>query len=291
MPFELDNALTDEILFCMENQDGEFLLDTKKGAVVDIHNHEYDDEPDFNDDKRFISLPQWNSNDGYRLMEKFTANLKNPVIRQELSEALNRNKGVFRSFRNVLAQYPETEKMWFHYKEQKMKDEVAAWYNSLREEWGLEPIGVEPEDSSSLVLEDFVLREGKISDLENAAALHKLCVDEKKDAPAFVLYEEMNPFVFPGDFCFIVENPVGDFCGFISTVKESDNHLHICQLEVQSEYRGLGLGKALLAKLLEKTQGLGFCITVDLPAGTEYFERSLHLENFKPSVRRFALFK
>jgi ribosomal protein S18 acetylase RimI-like enzyme len=222
-------------------------------------------------------------------MEKFTANLKNPVIRQELSEALNRNKGVFRSFRNVLAQYPETEKMWFHYKEQKMKDEVAAWYNSLREEWGLEPIGVEPEDNSSLVLEDFVLREGKTSDLENAAALHKLCVDEKKDEPAFVLYEEMNPFVFPGDFCFIAENPAGDFCGFISAVKESDTHLRICQLEVQNEYRGIGLGKTLLSKFIEKAKNLKLNITIDIPSGSDFFSRTLYLENFKPFAHKFVL--
>jgi len=290
MRFDLDNALTDEILFYMENQDGEFLLDTKEAIVVDIHNNEYEDEPDFNDDERFISLPEWSSNDGYRLMEKFTASLKNPVIRQELSAALNRNKGVFRSFRNVLEQYPETEKMWFNFKEQKMKDEVIAWYNSLREEWGLEPLGIEPEDNSSLVLEDFVLREGKDSDLENASALHKICIDEKKDEPSFAVYIEMNPFVFPGDVCFIAESASGEFSGFICAVKNTSSHLQIRLLEVKPEFRGLGLGKALLAKLLEKTQNCGFCITIDLPAGIDFFSRSLHLENFKPSVQRFAFF-
>ncbi|MCL1955286.1 MAG: UPF0158 family protein [Brevinematales bacterium] len=290
MRFDLDNALTDEILFYMENQDGEFLLDTKEAIVVDIHNNEYEDEPDFNDDERFISLPEWSSNDGYRLMEKFTASLKNPVIRQELSAALNRNKGVFRSFRNVLEQYPETEKMWFNFKEQKMKDEVIAWYNSLREEWGLEPLGIEPEDNSSLVLEDFVLREGKDSDLENAAVLHKICIDEKKDDPSFAVYIEMNPFVFPGDVCFIAESASGEFSGFICAVKNTSSHLQIRLLEVKPEFRGLGLGKALLAKLLERTQKCGFCITIDLPAGIDFFSRSLHLENFKPSVQRFAFF-
>jgi len=290
MRFELDNTLIDEIIFYMENQDGDFLLDTKEAIVVDIHNNEYEDEYDFNDDERFISLPEWGSNDGYRLMENFTAKLKNPIVRQELSAALNRNKSVFRSFRNVLEQYPETEKMWFNFKEQKMKDEVIAWYNSLREEWGLEPLGIEPEDNSSLVLEDFVLREGKDSDLENATALHKICTQEREDKIISDLYEKMNPFVFPVDFCFIAENASGDFCGFICAVKDTPSHLQISLLEVKPEYRGLGLGKALLAKLLEKTRNCGFCITIDLPASTEYFARSLHLENFKPSVQRFTLF-
>ncbi|MDR2730070.1 MAG: GNAT family N-acetyltransferase, partial [Treponema sp.] len=59
------------------------------------------------------ALPQWGPKDGYRLMEKFTAGLNNPVARQELTAALNKNKGVFRAFRDVLEQYPEVEKIWF----------------------------------------------------------------------------------------------------------------------------------------------------------------------------------
>jgi ribosomal protein S18 acetylase RimI-like enzyme len=222
-------------------------------------------------------------------MEKFTANLKNPIVRHELSAALNSKKKVFRSFKDAIEQYPETGKLWFIFKEKEMKNEVFAWYNSLREEWGLEPLGAEPEDNSSLVLEDFVLREGKDSDLENAAALHKLCIEQKKDEPSFSVYEEMNPFVFPGDICFTAESASGEFSGFICAVKNTPSHLQIHLLEVKPEFRGLGLGKALLAKFLEKTQDLKLNITIDLPAGTEYFERSLHLENFKPSVQRFAL--
>ena len=291
MRFELDNALTDEILFYMENQNGNFLLDIKEGNVIDIQNNEYEDEPDFNDDERFISLPEWSSNDGYRLMENFTAKLKNPIVRQELSAALNKNKGVFRSFRNVLEQYPETEKMWFNFKEQKMKDEVIAWYNSLREEWGLEPLGIEPEDNSSLVLEDFVLRKGKDSDLENASALHKICTEEKEEKNLSELYEKMNPFVFPGDICITAESPSGDFCGFISAVKDSESNLRICQLEVQSEYRGIGLGKTLLSKFIEKAENLKLNITIDLPIDSDFFSRTLYLENFKPFVQRFAFLR
>ena len=152
MRFELDNILTDEILFHMENQDGEFLLDTHEGKIIDKNDNEVDGEC-------FIALPEWSSSDGYRIMEKFTAGLKNPIARQELSSALNRNKGVFRSFKDTLEQYPEIEKLWFRFKEREMKNIVVNWYNALREEWGLEPIGAEPEDTSSLVLEDFVLRE------------------------------------------------------------------------------------------------------------------------------------
>ncbi len=210
MRFELDEALIDDILFHMENQNGSFMLDTQKGVVVNIE--DCDDRVTdgvFDDEDRFVSLPNWTAQDGYRLMEKFTVELKNPLVRQELSAALNISKGVFRAFKNTLAQYPETEKLWNRRKRQKMKDEVAAWYNSQRETWGLEPVGSEPEDTLSLLLEDFVLRQGNSGDIEKAAALHKLCIEQIEDKTAAAVFEKMNPLIFPVDFLFAAETASG----------------------------------------------------------------------------------
>ena len=288
MRFELDDALMDDILFYMEDQEGEFLIDTQEGQVIDINNNDYEEEPDYNDDGRFIDLPEWSPREGFRLMEKFTASLKNPVLRHELSLALSRNKGVFRFFKNVIEQYPETEKLWFNYKEREMKRVVSAWYNALREEWGLEPIGSEPEDTSSLVLEDFVLREGKEADYEKAAALHQLCVEELKDKDSFSVYESLNQCDFSGDFFIIAETSNGDFSGFIYAVKDNHSRLKIRQLEVKPEYRGLGLGKTLLSKLLEKADEKHFSVIIDLPSGMDFFSRTLLLEEFKPFVQSFA---
>jgi len=250
MHFELDKILMDEILFFMENQDGDFLLDTQKGQIIDLNNNDYNEETDFNDNDRFISLPEWGSQNGFRLMEHFTAILKNPVARHELSLALNNNKGVFRAFKNVIVQYPEIEKMWFKFKDNEMKNEVIIWYNSLRETWGLEPVGSEPEDTSSLVLEDFVLRKGET------------------------------------DFCFIAQTSEGELAGAISANPEA-SALHINNLEVNPEYRGLGLGKTLLSKLLENADEQKLAVTIDLPSEADFFSRSLHLEEFKPCMRRF----
>ena len=287
MRFELDDALMDDILFFMENQEGEFLLDTHEGQIIDINNNDYGEEPDYNDSERFFALPEWSPREGFRLMEKFTAGLKNPVLRHELSIALSKNRGVFRFFKNVIEQYPETEKLWFSYKEREMKREVLAWYNALREEWGLQPIGSEPEDTSALILEDFVLRRGNESDREKAQSLRKLRIEEHKDKEISAVYESMNPFIFPGDLCFIAENANGDFCGYISSVKDMPSTLRICALEVKSEYRALGIGKTLLSKLLEKADEQKLSVTIDLPADREYFSRTLRLEGFKPCVQRF----
>jgi ribosomal protein S18 acetylase RimI-like enzyme len=238
-------------------------------------------------------MPEWSPQDGYRLMERFTAGLRNPVVREELSAALNRGKGVFRSFKNVLEQYGETEKQWFKFKDREMKNEVIAWYNSYRETLGLSLVGGEPEDTESLILEDFVLREGTEADAEKASLLHKLCIEERKPdteqgKALLSVFEAMNPRSFPGDLCFVAETRNSDFAGAICAIKNTPFSMHIFCIEVQPEYRGLGLGKTLLSRLLEKADALGITgVTADLPAETENFSRALRLENFTPCVQRF----
>jgi len=260
MRFDLDKPLTDEILFCMENQDKEFLLDTEKRKIIDVRketteNPENDDSSNRNlTSNRYVSLPEWDSNDGYRLMEKFVQEFKNPIIREELSGALSRNKGVFRAYRNTLSQYPEAEKKWNHFKESEMKKEIISWYNALREEWGLEPVGCEPEDNLSLVLEDFFIKSGK------------------------------------GDFSFTAETVNGETAGSVNANLEMVNKkqtLHIDSLEVIPAYRGMGLGKTLLSKMLEKADKEKLDVSIDLPSDMEFFSRSLYLENFKPIIQKF----
>jgi len=250
MHFDLDKILISKILFCMENQDANFVFDTQEGNIIDTLKNDNDCKTIFDDTERFLTLPGWDANDGYRLMEKFTSELKNPVTRQELSAALNSKKGVFRAFKNVLEQYPETEKQWFNFKENKMKNEIIVWYNSYREEWGLKPIGTEPEDTSSLILEDFIFKKSN------------------------------------GEYCFTAETAEGEFAGSINAELKEDT-LHICNLKVNAEYQGMGLGKTLLLKLLEKADTCKFDVTIDLPSELDFFSRSLLLEEFKPCMQRF----
>ncbi len=222
-------------------------------------------------------------------MEKFTSQLKNPVLRHELSAALNTKRGVFRSFKNVLENYPEAEKMWYIFKDREMKEEVIAWYNGLREEWGIEPIGSEPseipEDISALVLEDFIFREGKESDAPEVSALHKFCVEELKENVKVCVPESKSPSNESGDIFLAAETASGEFCGYICAFKDGE-YLQITRLEVKPGYRGMGIGKTLLTKLLERAEGKD--VVFDLPAGFEYFSRTLHVEDFRPVMQRFV---
>jgi len=295
MRFDLDKILTDEIIFCMENQYGEFLLDTQEAKIINIDKYDIDNEPEniSEDEDRYISLPEWDSNDGFRLMEKFASQLKNPVIRHELSAALNTKRGVFRSFKNVLDNYPEAEKMWYNFKDRKMRNEVIAWYNGLREEWGLEPVGGElseiSEDISSIVLEDFIFRDGKEDDESEVTALHKLCVEELNENVKASFHKSKELSDLTGSIFLAAETASGGFCGYIQAVNDNSflqkDCFQITRLEVKPEYRGMGIGKTLLSKLLEKAEGKG--VVFDLPAGFEYFSRALHIENFRPVMQRF----
>jgi len=277
MQFELTEALLDDILFSMEDQVGEFFIDCLEGVVVNLD--DFDDEIIEKEEDRFINLPDWDSSSGFRLMERFAAAFRNPLIRNELCAALNRGKGVFRAFKNTLTQYPEAEKIWFSFKEREMKREVIRWYNGLREEWGLEKIGLEPEETSDLVLEDFRFRVIRDTDRSAVESLHDLCRTPDPEFPQNYQGETVS---------YVTETVSGEFAGYISADRRSGD-LFIKALEVKPEYRGLGIGKALLDHFLENLDSGIQRVFLELPAESEGFSRALAREGFVPRMTLYCL--
>ncbi|MDR1950085.1 MAG: GNAT family N-acetyltransferase [Spirochaetaceae bacterium] len=299
MQFELTEALIDDILFSMEDQNGEFYVDSQDGMVAGGQDFEFqetlaEDEEEAPD--RYIALPEWDSAEGFRLMERFAAGFRNPPIRDKLTAALDRGKGVFRAFKDVLSAHPEAEQLWFAFKEQEMRRVITNWYNALREEWGLERIGTEPEETEDLVLEDFRFRDGVEADRVIAQALHIRCMDEQLAAaeipptePGLVLAAETGGWTFPGDLALVAETGNGDFAGYASARRDG-RALRITALEVRPEYRGLGVGEALLTRLLKKIDPRDVSdVLIDLPAGVEGFSRVLVRESFNPQSTRYWL--
>jgi GNAT superfamily N-acetyltransferase len=298
MQFELTGALMDGILFSMEDQGNDFYVDTQEGIVVGGMDFEIGGFPAEGEGAdRYISLPHWDSSSGYRLMERFAAGFRNPLLRDELTAALNRGKGVFRAFKNILSQHPEAERLWFNFKEREMKKEILDWYNGLREEWGLERIGREPEETDDLVLEDFRFRDAAGQDAAPAGELHRLCLEEYRSletregaipVPERMLQE--TPWIFPGDLAFIAETGSGDFAAYISARRDG-TILRISALEVKHEYRGLGIGEALLSHLLGRIdRSVISHVLMDLPSGAEGFSRVLLRESFGPYAARYCLY-
>ena len=319
MQFELTDALLDDILFAMEDQEGEFRMDTVEGVVCGGSEElDYFDEENNNDDEdsmRYVSLPEWDSSDGFRLMERFAAGFRNPLIREELTSALGRGRGVFRAFKDALGRFPEAEKLWFSFKDREMKKEIIVWYNGLREEWGLDKIGLEPEETADLVLEDFRFRPFKKGDIAEAENLHRHCLEESAESLATEgagssagILMNMSQFQINtagpseadsglhaaetnGDVSLglVAESGGGDFAGFISG-SVTGSVLCINNLEVKAEFRGLGIGEALLTRFLESldTNDVSEAL-IDLPSWTEGFSRVLLRESFKPYMVRYWL--
>jgi ribosomal protein S18 acetylase RimI-like enzyme len=296
MQFELTEALINDILFSMEDQNGEFRLDTQEGmiALIDENSGGADEG-----EGQYIGLPEWDSASGYQLMEHFTAALRNPVARDELNTALNRGKGVFRAFKDILGRYPEVEKRWFVYKEREMRRNIIRWYNGLREEWGLEKIGTEPEETEDLILEDFRFRTADPADTQAAESLHRICREEylkhaRENNPAAEAFLEDIPWAFPGDLALVAETGGSDFAGYAAAIGKDpagkDPVLYVFALEVKPEYRGLGVGETLLSRFLEKARkGPYSRVRLDIPSTAEGFSRVLLREAFKPCAVRYCL--
>ena len=306
MQFELTESLIGDILFFMEDQNGDFYIDAVEGIVVGgIEGLDFylDENPEIDreDTSRFFDLPAWNSSDGFELMEQFASRIRDPIIRNELKGSLNHGRGVFRAFKNALGNHPETEKQWYAYKEKKMKEEILFWYNSLREEWGLERIGGEPEETEDLVLEDFRFRLFLDEDWEKAMELHNSCLEETKsvladkglrsltekivrESPVFLPIKEGSSL-----YAMLGETAEGDFASYIAGILEN-TVLTIYSLEVKEEYRGLGIGETLLKKFLDDFSAKDVSqVFLDLPSWAEGFSRVLLRESFHPYMVKYRL--
>ncbi|MDR1288431.1 MAG: GNAT family N-acetyltransferase [Treponema sp.] len=282
MQFELTEALIDDILFSMEDQEGEYFIDTEKSVIKNTDEFDNAIRPE---EDRCLPIPDWDSSDGFRLMERFAAQLRNPIVRGELSAALNRGKGVFRAFKDILGRHPEAERHWFAYKEREMKKEILKWYNALREEWGLERIGGEPEETGDLILEDFRFRLSAEKDRAAAVKLHELCRDEAAD----MAEPPAGNGDFPGDLALAAETVGGEFAGYVWGIRRGTS-LHIAALEVKPEYRGLGIGETLISRFLEHIDRSGTgVISIELPSGAEGFSRVLHRNGFRAVSARYCL--
>lgn len=256
MEFELTSELISEIVFSMENQKELFLLDSAGPVLVkscDVPNS----DPD-----RFYSLPVWDSLCGFRLMENFVLSVKNAVIQEKLRAVLKSGHGVFRNFKNVLKEYPEAERLWFSFKEHEMNQVILDWYNSLREIWGLEQLGAEPEEFEDLVFDDFCFRTAGETDLNTAREQELVVFDEMKNTfepelAAFLALlngQQKKLADFSRQTALVCETASGDFAGFASFAPcfgLSENSVLLCSLFVLPRYRGLGLGKELLQQCLK----------------------------------------
>ena len=223
----LSDQILSEIIYGMENQDVDYMLDIRTGTLYNPESSE-GFSPSGDD---LVSLPDWTSSDGYEVMVAFTNACRDRKLQERLSAELNsRQKGVFRRFRDVLAEDKDNLNQWYDFKDRRMKSYIRSWYRNLFSR-GLDGLEEGDDAAEGELLSDFEVCHIEALDNYCNSLLSSVC--------------EGNPVkkkIFDG-FCakeaFVVKKDDGP-CGAIiyETVGDQACVLHY---QVDEKYREMGL--------------------------------------------------
>ncbi|MFO8064379.1 MAG: UPF0158 family protein [Spirochaetia bacterium] len=323
MAFILTPEVADLIVFAMENQEDEFVFDTETAELVLV------EEIPEGDEERYVPIPEWTPADGFRLMEQFVGTLQNPVYHEKLSEALSAGRGVFRRFKDTVKERPEIERQWHSFKDRAMREVVSEWYNDLRETWGLERLAFEQPETEDLVLSDFALRRIGEEDHQLIEEVRRLTREQYREIgaagtagagveapragdPARGGDGEPDP-TRGGSIGFAAEAPRGETAAVLWAAG-SDNGgdggdggalgrgalgrgarggrgaLVVHTLYVAPAFRGLGLARLLLERLVETAREEGWDrVSLDLVSGGLVLDRTVEGLGFQTVAKRVAL--
>ena len=262
MTFTLSESLVDEIIAALENQEQQFLVDAAQNKLISKTDGLKGDD-DF-----FYELPEWDSASGFKLREDFVSNLNSPLAHEALQEVLHSGRGVFRNFRNVIKDYPEVEKRWHIYKNNKMMCYINNWYNNLREVWGLEKLDYVPESDDSLIHDDFSFtaytQENKKELLLHMNAAFRERNENLSPELSQAIYniwlEQFELAESKGELGFICRSFSNDFAGCITVSqvsKKQEKVMVLTSLFVPEAFRGLGIGTELINMCLSELKKLG----------------------------------
>jgi GNAT superfamily N-acetyltransferase len=273
MEFTLNKELVEQIIFAMEDQQNDYYIHRESGELLREDEIEEEETPEDGEDP-FLPIPEWRPVDGFLMMEKFVAGLRNPLLRDQLKDALASGRGVFRKFKDILKTSPEVERLWFNFKERELRKIVWQWYNDNRELAGLERLEEEPEQEDGL--EDLLASDFAILPVQprHLDALREL--DERSFMARFpeadpgrvaeLFRESRKNLPAPhstGTLVFVAETPEEDFAGFVWAVEQTDplvpgRILRVQQLAVVQRYQGVGLGSMLLRRLIAEARDQGY---------------------------------
>lgn len=254
MVFTLTEKLAEEILRALENQEAAFVVRAEIPELIPL-------TPEVSvDEDSFYALPEWSSSHGFELREDFVSTLHSPIAKDELQRILHSGRGVFKSFKNKLKEYPEVEKLWHSFKNKRMHSYINDWYNQLREVWGLEKLEQEPEDNENLLEEDFQFSEYSSKDYKEltsyfnnaASGTSESSIDEQLGNAILELWlQNFESGETKNQSGLICRTPDEEFAGCITSApisKRTDNIVVLTSFYVQEKFRGLGIGAELLSK-------------------------------------------
>lgn len=276
----LTEFLLDAIIFAMEDQSDIHYLDLLTGDVVsdqerlmlDWEEDEPEEEQEV-DEERYIDIPDWQPSDGFLVMEKFANQVRNPIYKGKLLEALQAGKGVFRRFKDIIGEQPSLEREWFAFKDDQLKREVYTWYREHDGSLQLLDLDLEPEELTDDILqEDFII--GSSSDeipLEEIQALQASLLEEMREGNAvqqhaLLLLEPKLQSI--QDFQFLyARTGEGELAGFISYSVLEPHTVEILFFGNKREYRGMGLFRFLFDQFCRQAARKGYTTVILSLAG------------------------
>jgi GNAT superfamily N-acetyltransferase len=273
MDFSLDDELIEQIIFAMEDQQHNYYAHRHSGELV----REEEIEEDYGQkgiEDPFVPIPEWQPVHGFLLMEKFVARLRNPLLREQLKDALASGRGVFRKFKDILKTSRGAEHGWYTFKERELRQVVRQWYNEQRELAGLDRLKEEPEETDgleALLGSDFSIlpvRERHLEavrELDEAAFIARFPDADARRAADFWRESRASLPDLPAkdSLLLVAETAEQDFAGFVWAVENTDalvpgRILQVHQLAVVQHYQGMGLGTMLLKRIIAEARDRGF---------------------------------
>ncbi len=281
-----------QIIFCMEDQGNEYMLDLENQTISE---KVFIEERMEEDPERFLLLPEWLPSDGFHTMEKFVATLRNPVYQERLRNVLHSGRGVFRQFKDVIHEMPAIERLWFHFKDQEMERRIHEWYDLHDAAFTLARLPGEGLEDNALeaLMEDFVFSEDHVALAEGFEALKEECLDyhrrrdiEYRDSLICDIEKAWN--LGSGDHVLFTLTPEGETVGALIWHLEERKPAALRAYCVQKAFRGIGLFHLMFERVCEKAQGLGSTgVILDLWddfLSLEFMFKEISTKNIKKSV-------
>jgi GNAT superfamily N-acetyltransferase len=282
--FDLTEKAVEQIVFAMEDQERESVVDIETGEVLPAAGLE---------GERYASPPTWSSREGFKLMEDFLASVRQPSARRELSAALGRGRGVFKAFKAALAQREDLERAFRDFKIKAMRRTIAIWYDDAREARGLERLGPEPDDTNELLASDLSIRTVAL-----AAALPFLgpLIDEVEEECLEYLPEPVAAFEIDrlreeieaaqDAVVAVADDGEGGALGAALAFRDAVGDRALGRISfafVRRDFRRMGLGRALLESLSASLRAEGIpLIVLDSPFLPPDMGSAMAALGFKP---------
>ncbi len=295
-PEQLGPEFIHQVVYCMENQQEEYLLNLD--TLEFVTRSSLQNSLDAMANPVLIPIPSWEPSDGFRVMEAFTIGLGNPHYREKLRLVITSGGGVFRKFKNILKESPWLMAQWHAFKNSYMQQIVLSWIQeseALREVLLLAEEGI-PESTENIFFEDFLASSMKEEERKEVVDfLQNLA----KVAPHLIYMEgaDFLPHIEGARDIIIIRDPLGELVALTGIAplrgkdpnsQESVYTSNITAIDPRVE--GIGLWEHLLSLALtyiEETGATQF-ITTEIPY-REGRDKILHQTGFQRKSIRYEI--